>query len=60
MMSQPAPRGTQDVWPIIPAPRRDDRGSPAGLEMFSFVDIEHALVEEAELEAAADGWDGFL
>jgi len=28
--------------------------------MFSFVDIEHLEVEQAELDAAAASWDGFL
>jgi hypothetical protein len=59
-MSQPTPRVTPETWSSITAPGTDDPRACTGPETFSFVDIEHTLLEEAELEAAADAWDGFL
>jgi hypothetical protein len=57
IMSQPTP---PEIHPAVPAHRTEDGRVSAGPETFSFVDIEHALLEEAELDAAVDAWDGFL
>ena len=51
---------TEAPRPAVPGPRSQDRSSPADSETFSFVDVEHGVLEEAELEAAAAAWDGFL
>ncbi|OLE23131.1 MAG: hypothetical protein AUG44_22900 [Actinobacteria bacterium 13_1_20CM_3_71_11] len=59
-MLQQVPPGTEDARPGVPGPRNQDRSSPADYETFSFVDVEHGVLEEAELEAAAAAWDGFL
>jgi len=49
-----------DVRPAVPPPRSKEQPPPVDPEMFSFVDIEHLEVEQAELDAAAASWDGFL
>src|SRR2546430_9740476 len=59
-MSQQVPPMTEAPRPAVPGPRSQDRSSPADSETFSFVDVEHGVLEEAELEAAAAAWDGFL
>jgi hypothetical protein len=51
---------TEDVRPAVPAPRDKDTASSTEPETFTFVDIEHRLAEDAELDAAAAAWDGFL
>ena len=59
-MAHPVPTVTEDERPTVPVPRRADPIIPADEETFRFVDIEHGIAEEAELEAAANAWDGFL
>ncbi len=49
-----------EVPPAVPAPRSTETIPPADPGTFSFVDIEHVEVEQAELDALAASWDGFL
>ena len=49
-----------DVVPTVPAPRSTENSPPVDPETFTFVDIEHVEVEQAELDALAASWDGFL
>jgi hypothetical protein len=59
-MLQQATDVAGDEQPVVPAPRSKEQPPPVDPEMFSFADIEHFEVEQAELDAAAASWDGFL
>jgi len=43
-----------------PPPRSKEQPPPVDPEVFTFADIEYLEVEQAELDAAAASWDGFL
>jgi hypothetical protein len=49
-----------DARPAVPSPRTAEQPPPVDPEQFTFTDIEHVAVEQAELDAAAASWDGFL
>ncbi len=59
-MVQQATDAAGDVRPAVPAPRSTEQPSPADPEVRSFADIERVEVEQAELDALAACWDGFL
>jgi len=63
-MLQQATEDAADAHPAVPAPRSTpsstDDASPVDPETLTFVDIEHVEVEQAELDAFAASWDGFL
>ena len=59
-MLQQATDAAGDERPAVPAPRSKEQPLPVDPEMFNFADIEHFEVEQAELDAAAASWDGFL
>jgi hypothetical protein len=63
----------EDVRSAVPAPRSkdaprskedprsgDEQPPPVDPEMFNFADLEHVEVTQAELDAQAASWDGFL
>jgi hypothetical protein len=56
-MLQQATDGPVDA--AVPAQRSTERSNPVDPE-FSFADIEHVEVEQAELDALAASWDGFV
>jgi len=59
-MLQQATEEAVDERPAVPAPRSTEHLSPVDPESFSFSDIERVEVEQAELDALAASWDGFL
>jgi hypothetical protein len=59
-MLQQATEAAGDERPAVPSPRSKEQPPPVDPEMFSFADIERLEVEQAELDAAAASWDGFL
>jgi hypothetical protein len=59
-MLQQATEAAGDEQPAVPSPGSKEQPPPADPEMFSFADIERFEVEQAELDAAAASWDGFL
>jgi hypothetical protein len=51
----------EDVQPAVPAPRsKEHPPPPVDPETYNFADIEHVEVTQAELDAQAASWDGFL
>ncbi|OLB80637.1 MAG: hypothetical protein AUI14_06025 [Actinobacteria bacterium 13_2_20CM_2_71_6] len=59
-MLQQATDLAEETRPAVPQPRNNAKLPPVDAETFSFADIEHVEVEQAELDAAAASWDGFL
>jgi hypothetical protein len=59
-MLQKETDAVRDERPTVPSPRTTEQPPPVDPEMFNFADIEHLEVEQAELDAAAASWDGFL
>lgn len=58
----PVPPVSDEPRPAVPvartgAPRIPRPSEP---ETFTFVDVEHEVLEDAELEAVLADWDGFL
>jgi hypothetical protein len=58
-MLQQATEAAGDERPVVPSPRSTEQ-PPVDPEMFNFATIEYLEVEQAELDAAAASWDGFL
>jgi len=59
-MLQEATDAMRDERPAVPSPRTAEQPPPVDPELFNFADIERVAVEQAELDAAAASWDGFL
>jgi hypothetical protein len=60
IMIQPVPPVADDPRPAVPAPRTGEPRAAREPETFTFVDVEHEVLEDAELEAVLAAWDGFL
>jgi len=59
IMIQPVPPVADDPRPTVPA-QRGGEPQPREPETFTFVDVEHEVLEDAELDAVVSAWDGFL
>jgi hypothetical protein len=59
-MPQPVPPGADEARPAVPAPRTPDPTPATDPETLCFADVEHGVSQEAELDAVAAAWDGFL
>jgi hypothetical protein len=58
-MIMPVPPVSDEPRPAVPLPRVGEPRSSEP-ETFSFVDLEHEVLEDADLEAVLAAWDGFL
>ena len=59
-MLQQATDKAGDERPAVPTPGSKEQPPPVDPERFSFADIEHLGLEQAELDAAVASWDGFI
>jgi hypothetical protein len=58
-MPQPVPHA-ENAHPAVPAPHTPDHSSAIDSDPLCFADVEHAVAQEVELDAATTAWDGFL
>lgn len=59
-MPQPVPPASDDARPAVPTLHTSDHSPATGSDPLYFADVEHAVAQEAELDAAVAAWDGFL
>jgi hypothetical protein len=59
-MPQPVSPAADEPCPAIPASRIPDHTPATDLDILCFADVEHGVSQEAELDAVAAAWDGFL
>lgn len=58
----PVPPVSDEPRPAVPVARVGESRTtrPPEPETFTFVDVEHEVLEDAELDAVLAAWDGFL